>query len=87
MQMAQGYDSQAIGTTRESIAEGALRPLIRYLDHEKLDYRVLAYYNLQDITGKSYGGYQPGHNKVQRKRAIRIWFDRLESGDLMPVVN
>jgi hypothetical protein len=84
MRMVQGYSPEAIGTTPEEVAQGPIRQLIRFLDSSDLDFRVLAYYNLREITGKSYGGYQPGHNANQRKRAIRIWLDRLESGEILP---
>lgn len=84
MQMVRGYDAEAIGTTPEAVQEGVLRQLIRWLDNDSLDYRVLAYHNLQEITGKSIGGYRPEHSSTQRQRALRIWRNRLDSGELLP---
>jgi hypothetical protein len=84
MQMVRGYDQEAIGLTPEAVKNGALSKLIGWLDHDSLDYRVLAYFNLQEITGKSIG-YRPEYNAKQRQRGIRTWRKRLESGELLPV--
>ncbi len=84
MQMVRGYNAQSIGTTPEEVRNGAMSQLIRWLDSDSLDYRVLAYHNLHEITGKSIGGYRPTYNSSQRQRALRIWQKRLESGELLP---
>ena len=83
MQMVRGYDRAAIGSTPESIKNGAISKLIGWLDHDSLDYRVLASFNLREITGKSIG-YRPEYNAKQRMRGIRTWRKRLESGELLP---
>ncbi|MEO2045486.1 MAG: hypothetical protein ABGX16_02805 [Pirellulales bacterium] len=83
MQMVRGYDREAIGLTSEAIKNGVLNELIGWLDHDTLDYRVLASFNLQEITGKSFG-YRPEYNAKQRQRGIRTWRKRLESGELTP---
>jgi hypothetical protein len=84
MRMVRGYDKESIGLTPEAIKNGILSKLIGWLDHDSLDYRVLAYFNLQEITGKSIG-YRPEFNAKQRQRGIRTWRKRLESGELLPV--
>ena len=83
MQMVQGYDVEAIRAS-QAAEEGAMRQLIGWLDNDSLDYRVLALHNLQEITGKTLGGYRPEHNATQRQRAMRIWWDRFDKGELLP---
>lgn len=85
MEMMIGYDEQAVGTTPEERKEGILPQLIRWLDSDQLDYRVLALYNLNEITGtRNQGNYRPTHTPQQRQRALRIYWDRLEKGELEP---
>jgi len=86
MQMVRGYGQQAIGTSREEVKEGVLVKLIRWLDDDNLDYRVLAIYNLNEITPtRNLASYRPGLNSTQRQRAIRVYWDRLESNELLPM--
>lgn len=83
LEMLLGYDQAAVGATVEEQKEGILPTLIRRLDSDTLDYRVLAAHNLNQITGKSYN-YRPQHSARQRQRALRIFWDRLDKGELMP---
>ena len=83
LEMLLGYDQAAVGTTLAEQKEGILPTLIRRLDSDYLDYRVLAAHNLNQITGKSYN-YRPQHSARQRQRALRIFWDRLDKGELMP---
>ena len=84
MEMVSGYDQQAIGTTAQARQEGALAQLIRWLDSDSLDYRVLAIHNLNIITGTSYlEGYRPDVPSKRRQIAIRKIWDRLDSNDLV----
>ncbi len=85
MEMVRGYDRQAVGQTREELQQGALVKLLGWLDSESLDYRVLAIYNLNEITGTSYlAGYRPDSDSTQRKRALRKLWDRFEANELQP---
>ena len=85
MEMMFGFDEEEVGTTAEERKAGALPRLIRWLDSDQLDYRVLALYNLNQITGtRNQGNYRPTHTAVQRQRALRIYWDRLGKDELRP---
>jgi|GEM_PF-1213093 len=84
MQMVRGYSKDSIGSAPEAVKNGPISKLIGWLDHDSLDYRVLASFNLREITGKSMG-YRPEYSAKQRQRGIRTWRKRLESGELLPV--
>ncbi|MEM9660179.1 MAG: hypothetical protein AAF961_17580, partial [Planctomycetota bacterium] len=51
MQMVLGYRSAEIGETPEEWRNGALLRLVRWMDSDQLDYRVLAFHNVNEITG------------------------------------
>jgi hypothetical protein len=84
-EMLLGYSAADVGTTKDEVKQGVLVRLIDWLNNEQLAYRVLASYNLNEITGTSYlGGYRPEHAQRQREREMRFYWDRLEKGELMP---
>jgi hypothetical protein len=84
-EMVLGFDNVAVGTTRDEVKEGALVRIIRWMDDDDLMHRVLASYNVNEITGtNNLGGYRPEHTAAQRKRDLRHYWERLESGELMP---
>jgi hypothetical protein len=85
MEMVMGFDAAAVGATRAQWQEGALLRLVRWLDNDNLTYRVLASYNLNEITGmRELGGYRPEQTASQRKIAMNHYWKRLEDGDLKP---
>lgn len=57
--------------SKELPAEAA-RQLVQYLDDPLLPSRVLAFQNLNRITGKGYY-YRPEENEVERKASIQRW--------------
>lgn len=71
------------GYSDEDIRQGILANLVEKLDDESLDCRVLAFYNLQQLTGKGFG-YRPADREKTRQRAIRTWRERLASNELLP---
>ena len=84
-EMVLGFNPAAIGATRDEVQNGSLVRLVQWLGDEDLTYRVLASYNLNEITGTSYlGGYRPEHAASKRDREIRYYLQRLERGELMP---
>ena len=83
MEMVVGYSPEQIGETREEVRNGALNKLIKWLDHDSLDYRVLAISNIQEITGKS-KGYRPDQSSKRRKIDLRKIYDEFESNELRP---
>lgn len=85
MEMVRGYNREEVGQTREELQQGAIVKLLGWLDSDSLDYRVLAIYNLNKITGTSYlEDYRPELDSTRRKRALRKLWDRFEANELMP---
>jgi hypothetical protein len=71
------------GYTPEDLEQGADEQLVNYLEHDKLDIRLLAHWNLMRITGLG----QPGRlqdPKADRQQAIRVWRKRLTDGQIVP---
>jgi hypothetical protein len=67
-----GYDNQ-------QLESGQALQLIEYLDHGDLDFRVLSFWNLSDITGmKLY--YRPENSAAKRQPSISKWRQRYETG-------
>ncbi|RIK79349.1 MAG: hypothetical protein DCC67_10695 [Planctomycetota bacterium] len=84
MEMVLGFDRAAVGTTREEVQQGALLRLLRWMENEDLVYRVLALYNVNQITGTTnLGGYRPEQTAQQRERAMRFYWQALDNGDLI----
>ncbi len=83
MEMVVGYNAQQVGESREAIQTGALAQLIQWLDHDSLDYRVLASHNIREITGKS-KGYRPDDSSKRRKIQLRRIWDDFEAYELLP---
>jgi hypothetical protein len=84
-EMVIGFDPASIGKTKDEIKGGSLVRLIHWLDHDDLTYRVLAIYNLNEITGTSYlGGYRAEHAAAKRTREIAAYQMRYEKGELTP---
>lgn len=82
-EMLCGYSAEDVGLTPEEWRLGAMRKLIDCLESDQLDYRVLANYNLEQITGRR-GVFNPSGLSTSRKRDIRKLRDRLEKGELSP---
>lgn len=69
--MLRGFTPEQIGLTRDQLKQGVLLELIRWLEDEKLDYRVLAIYNLDELKGtKELKGYRP--DAIPRSRQIAV---------------
>jgi hypothetical protein len=83
-EMLCGYNADQIGRTPDEMKVGAISQLIDRLENDSLDYRVLAVYDLWEITGKQLMP-NPAANVTVRKQNIRRWRDRLDSGELRPV--
>ena len=69
------------GYTNQDLEGGADAKLVQLLDHEKLAFRVLSYWNLHDITGlKLY--YQPEQTAAKRRRWVTAWKQRRDAGEI-----
>lgn len=85
VEMLLGYNPDMVGTTRQEVQGGDLMRLLGWLDHDDLTYRVLAAHNVNEITRTmGLGGYRPEHTAEQRRRELKFYWDRFESGELMP---
>jgi len=83
MEMVVGYSDEQVGQSREAIQAGAVAQLLRWLDHESLDYRVLAIHNIREIAGR-WKGYRPDDPSKRRKIHLRKLWDAFESNELLP---
>ena len=82
-EMLCGYNAQQIGRTAAEMKGSAVARLIDFLEEDSLDYRVLAFHNLHEITGKRLMP-DPTANRNERARNVKVWRSRLEGGDLVP---
>lgn len=85
-EMLRGYSPAEIGTSPEEVQGGVTRQLIDWLEHDRLEFRVLALHNLKQI----YGGKTLGYNPVvtdgnRQERTVRQWRNRLADNELVPV--
>jgi hypothetical protein len=72
------------GYSREDlIAGGQARKLVEYLDHDELDFRVLSFANLQQITGLGMN-YRPEDNQLQRKQSVQRWAKKADKDQIVP---
>jgi hypothetical protein len=71
------------GYSIEQLQAGAAAQLVKYLDSEDLDFRVLSFWNLSRIAGAAHY-YRPEFTAVKRATAVRAWKQKLDSGQLIP---
>lgn len=84
MELILGYSPEDIGQTPAAIQAGPIPGLLRNLDSEDLDFRVLAFHNLCELTGTAGFGYRPERSADQRARVLRVIWKRFEEGELLP---
>jgi hypothetical protein len=82
-EMLCGYRAEDLGRTPEEMKAGVLGKLIGWLENDHLDYRVLAAYNLNQITGKNLL-QNPAANPHDRAQGVKRWRQRLRQGELDP---
>ena len=82
--MVSGFSPEQIGTTRDEIKTGIVVDLVRALEHESLDYRVLAIYNLDEIKGtKELAGYRPDGIPRTRTTAVTKIRNMIENNEFL----
>jgi hypothetical protein len=74
LKLLDGYDAP-------ELEQDGARQLVAYLNHDEMDYRVLALENLKRIMEVK-PIYNPRHTTVQRKKAVQHWRMRLERGQI-----
>lgn len=72
----------AWGFNDEQLKQGAAKLLVEALDHDDLDFRVLAFWNLVKITGTPLG-YMPQDPPLKRKTTVIKWQQKHESGQIV----
>jgi hypothetical protein len=72
------------GYSAEDLKNGADRDLVDALSHDSLDVRVLAFWNLQNVTGLPNFYYYPGDLAKKRSSGVNAWREKLRQGKIMP---
>jgi hypothetical protein len=73
------------GYNREQLEAGADRQLVEYLSHQDLEFRVLSFWNLHQITGLLPSSYRPYWTEAKRRPGAAAWLQKLESGRIVPM--
>jgi hypothetical protein len=71
------------GYSKDQLQSGAAPILVDDLDNDSLDFRVLSFYNLQKIVGKTFD-YRPEATATNRSQPVRRWRDQLKEGLIVP---
>jgi hypothetical protein len=71
------------GFTPAQLQDGDAQRLVDELNNDALDVRVLAFWNLQNITGKSLF-YRPESPEAKRRASLTKWREMLEDGKIVP---
>jgi hypothetical protein len=84
-----GTDAAALyrmlwGYSADDLKNGADRDLVEGLENDSLDYRVLALWNLQHITGSANLGYYPGDTTQKRRQYLKRWQAQVREGKIAP---
>jgi hypothetical protein len=75
------------GYNREQLEAGADRQLVEYLSHQDLEFRVLSFWNLHQITGLLPPSYRPQWTEAKRRPGAAAWRQKLESGRIVPMAD
>ncbi len=63
---------------------GEAQRLVDYLENDLLEFRVLSFWNLEQITGGGTYGYRPEYANLKNRRAVERWRELLEKGEIVP---
>ncbi len=81
-EMLCGYSLDQVGSTTDERRTGALARLVDWMGDDNLDYRVLAVYDLDEITGKH--PMDPSDRLKERQQTVKRFKARVDSGELKP---
>ena len=70
------------GYTGEQLKNDGAVQLVEYLEHDRLVFRVMSFYNLKEITGKSLY-YKPEETPARRNTPTQRWQKELEKGKIV----
>lgn len=71
------------GYSDDDLRNGGGAELVAMLDDPELDFRVVAIWNLRQITGGQTFFYQPHDNEAKRRQSVTRWKQLLDSGKLL----
>jgi hypothetical protein len=84
--MLRGFTPEQIGTTNAELQQGVLLDLVRWLEDDNLDYRVLAIYNLDEFKGtKDLKSYRPDGTPRNRSIAVTKIRQMIEENEFLPL--
>ena len=73
-----------MGFSRQQLQDGAAARLVADLDNDNLDFRVLAFWNLQRVVVGTLN-YRPEMDTPEKRQAsVRAWRQRLAKGQIVP---
>jgi hypothetical protein len=86
LEKKQGLDARPLyemlwGYSAEQLQAGGAEHLVNSLGHDSLDYRVLAFENLKEITGST-SSYRPWYPAARRRPGVYRWREQLENGQI-----
>lgn len=73
-----------VGYNAEQLGRGAAASLVKALDHEDLDFRVVSYNQLKRISPRTVSTYRPTDTAPKRRPNVLKWEQMLERGELTP---
>ena len=70
------------GYSNKNLESGEDEKLVNFLADDNLALRVLSFWNLKDITGKSLS-YQPEQTQAaRRQQSVQVWKQRLKANEI-----
>lgn len=72
------------GYSAAHLKNGAAKDLVDGLDKDSLDYRVMSFWNLQNIAGPAHHGYRPEDTASKRRTPYNAWKEKLRQGKIVP---
>ncbi len=69
------------GYSNNNLESGEDENLVKFLENDNLALRVLSFWNLKDITGKSLS-YQPEQTQTRRQQSVQVWKQRLKANEI-----
>lgn len=69
------------GFSSADLEAGFASRLVHDLNHDDADFRVLSFWNLQEITGVTLN-YRPESTEAKRREAVLKWENRLKRGEI-----
>jgi hypothetical protein len=72
------------GYSAGDLKSGAAKDLVDAMDNDAVDYRVMSFLTLQNITGAPHHGYRPEDQANKRRTPYNAWKEKLRQGKIVP---